>query len=112
MARVTIDGCSFNGGNIEITGKGEIIIDGVKQGGPPLGRVELHVTGGVTEEPQRPERGFDLEKATADLVAGLNGLTFSAEGDNEEYVRKITPLIRAALRDANEHGRSSRFVPR
>jgi len=48
---------------------------------------------------------FDLEKATKDLVSGLNGLTFSEGGGNDEYVRKITPLIRSALREANEQGR-------
>ena len=48
---------------------------------------------------------FDLEKAVKDLVAGLNGLTFDADDGNEGYVRKITPLIRSALREANEQGR-------
>lgn len=47
---------------------------------------------------------FDLEKATKDLVAGLNGLTFCDADGNDDYVRKITPLIRSALRTANEQG--------
>lgn len=46
---------------------------------------------------------FDLGRATADLVVGLNGLTFSAES-NEEYVRKIAQLIKPALRRAYEQG--------
>jgi len=37
-----------------------------------------------------------IERRTKDLVAALNGLTFS-EGTNEEYVGRITPVIRGEL---------------
>lgn len=46
-----------------------------------------------------------VERLTRDAVAGINGLTF-AEGDtNDDYVRKITPIIRGAICRAIEYAR-------
>jgi hypothetical protein len=49
MARVTIDDRPFSGSRIQITGRGEVLIDGVKQEDTLHGRVEVHVIEGVIE---------------------------------------------------------------
>ena len=50
----------------------------------------------------------NLEQRAQDLVAAINGLTFDDVNGNAGYVRKITPLIRSALRDAIRATRSER----
>jgi hypothetical protein len=49
MTRVAIDGRAFSGSRIQITGRGEVIIDGVSQEDTLHGRIEVHVIEGVVE---------------------------------------------------------------
>jgi hypothetical protein len=49
MARITIDGRSFSGSHIQITGSGNVVIDGVTQEDTLQGRVEIHVVEGVID---------------------------------------------------------------
>jgi hypothetical protein len=49
MARITIDGRTFSGSRIRITGRGEVLIDGVRQEDTLADRVEVHVIEGVVE---------------------------------------------------------------
>jgi len=49
MARITIDGRTFDGSCVQITRHGDVLIDGVKQEGALHGRVEVHVTEGSIE---------------------------------------------------------------
>lgn len=49
MARVTIDGRTFSGSRIQITGRGEVLIDGVRQEDSLHSRVEVHVIEGIVE---------------------------------------------------------------
>jgi hypothetical protein len=49
MANIVIDGRSFSGSRIQITGEGRVLIDGAAQEGTLHGRVEIHVIEGVIE---------------------------------------------------------------
>ena len=49
MARFTIDSRHISGSRIQITARGEVVIDGVRQEGTLQGRVEIHVVEGVVE---------------------------------------------------------------
>jgi hypothetical protein len=49
MARITINGRTFNGSCVQITKRGEVLIDGIEQESTLDGRVEVHVTEGVIQ---------------------------------------------------------------
>src|SRR4029450_10696216 len=50
VATVTIDGRRFRGSRIEITERGQVLIDGVVEEDTLHGRVEIHVIEGVIED--------------------------------------------------------------
>jgi hypothetical protein len=80
MARITIDGRAFGGNHLRITGRGEVLIDGVKQEGSVQGRVEVHV---VEDVLQNLEVAGDVHcgMVTGNVDAGKS-VTCGAVGEN------------------------------
>ena len=80
MARFTIDSRSFVGSRIQITDRGNVLIDGVRQEGALHGKVEIHVIEGIIES---LEAGGDVHcgVVSGDVEAGGSVTCGDVAGD-------------------------------